>query len=401
MSAHLPFLTRLDAAGGQAVVLDDNMFDGEVRLDKHGNVAKFAGSPFGLEVGRSSERAMKRLVPRLHRQWPDATREQVQDAAKAIIKREIAPLVNPHFDGVTDFNTSSLELVGGPAENIRREPPPTLFVPGPNRVVAIQNRNVLKPGYRTNSFKIRKGVGKAVWAEPNALREVPNVDYYDEKEVRGAAYYASKYSWSIPDEWEAAIVGDDLPGELQMDAVLVADDFQERVSWWGSTEKNIEGIATVSGALMMLMGQEFSSMVPTAEQIIQRLAAIEARYKRGNNGRKPTHSIIPDADRLAMMTIFFGEKAVGESVWDRAVRQFPWVANAFTHDNLSLGNQDGTASRWIVYTNDPANLYIEHMDTMVFGPFDEWNTTSFVIVRRHGGVIAKMPEQVLYADFTK
>src|SRR5690606_27339798 len=128
------------------------------------------------------------------RQWPDATREQVQDAAKAIIKREIAPLVNPHFDGVTDFNTSSLELVGGPAENIRREPPPTLFVPGPNRVVAIQNRNVLKPGYRTNSFKIRKGVGKAVWAEPNALREVPNVDYYDEKEVRGAAYYASKYS---------------------------------------------------------------------------------------------------------------------------------------------------------------------------------------------------------------
>lgn len=399
MSANLPFISRLDAAGGRAVVFDDAMFD-DPRFDAAGKFAGFPNSGLGLEIGHSSDAAMKRLVPALRRKWPDAPIEKVQDAAKSIIKRHIAPLIDPRFDGVTDFTSSSLELVGGPGENVMRPNAPTLFVPGPGRVMALQSRNVLKPGYRTNSFKIREHTGQAVWVDPNALREVPNADYQDEKEVRGAAYYASKYTWGIPDDWEASIVGDDLQGERQYAAVEAVDDFRERVSWWGSTDKNIEGFATISGALFLLSGQQFSSMVPTAVQMMQRLAAIEARYMLGNQGRRPTNCVMPHADRLAMQNTYFGANGEGDSVWKRAVEQYPWIASAMFHDNLTLGNQAGTATRWIVYTADPKNLYVEHMETMVFGPFEDYLNQTYVLLRRHGGVVAKLPEQVLYADFT-
>ncbi len=400
MSALHPFINRLDAAGGRAIAFgsDDDLAEG-MRTDASGmRIVGF--QHLKAEIGRNAKAALDRLIPVLRRQWPDAPLEKVQDAAKAIIKRHIAPLVDPRFDGVTDFTSSSLELVGGAGENIVRPTPPTLFVPGPGRTVALQSRNVLKPGYRTNSFKIREHVGQAVWGEPNAMREVPNVDYQDEKEVRGAAYYMSKYSWSIPDTWEAAIVGDDMPGERQFAAVEALDRFREAASWWGSTDKNIEGMATISGAMLLLGGQQFSAMALTAVQMLQRIAAMEARYMLGNQGRRPSHSIIPHADRLAMQNTWFGSDSNGDSAWDKAIKQFPWIANAMFSDNLMEANHAGTATRWIIYTADPKNLYVEHMDTMVFGPFDDYTNQTYVLLRRHGGVVAKLPETVLYADFT-
>lgn len=400
MSAHHPFISRLDAAGGRAVTFSADMLDG-IRTDAAGRFVGFGDDGLGIEVGRSSEAAMKRLVPWLRRnKWPDLPLEKVKDAAKAIIKRHIAPLVdrNARFDGVTDFTSSGLELQGGPGEVLVRPPDPTLFVPGPGRVEAVKSRNVLKPGYRTHSFKLRAHTGQAVIIDPNAMREVPNADYQDEKEVRGAAYYASAYSWSVPDDWEAAIVGDDLQGERQFSAVKAADDLRERLSWWGDSTENIEGVATISGALLLLAGQQFSSYVPTATQMLQRLATIEARFSRGNKGRKPTHCIMPDVDRLAMQSTYLANTSV--TVWDQAVKQYPWIANAMFHDNLTTGNWGSDGTRWIVYIADPMNFYIEHMDTMVFGPFEEYVTQRYILLRRHGGAVAKMPEQILYADFT-
>jgi hypothetical protein len=398
MSANHPFLSRLDAAGGRAIVGDDGLFD-DARFDAVSK--KFVGfGSLGIEIGHSSAAAMKRLVPALRRKWPDAPLNKVQDAAKSVILRHIAPLVDPRFDGATDFTSSGLEWEGGPGENVIRPPAPTLFVPGPGRVLALQSRNVLRPGYRTNSFKIREHKGKATWGDPRAMREVPTSDYEDEKEVRGAAYYMSKYEVSLADDWEAAILGDDLQGERQFAAVEAADDFRERASWWGSAEKNIEGMATISGALVLLSGQQFSSMVPTAVQMMQRIAAMEQRYMLGNKGARPTHCIMPHADRLTMQNTYFGVGGEGPSVWDRATAQYPWIANALFHDNLTLANWAGNATRWIIYTEDRMNLYVEHMETMVFGPFEDYLNQTFVLLRRHGGVIAKLPERVMYADFT-
>jgi hypothetical protein len=399
MSAHLQFISRLDKAGGRAVAFDDSMLD-DVRNDGAGKFIGFRDGGLGLEIGRNSEAAMSRLMPDLRKRWPDAPLEKVQDAAKAIIRRNIAPLVDPRFDGVTNFTSNDLELQGGPGENVSRPPAPTLFVPGPGRVMALQSRNVLKPGYRTNSFKIREHHGQASFVENNAWRELQNADYSDEKEIRGAAYYGSKYSWSVPDSWEAAIVGDDLQGERQFSAIKAVDDFRERVSWWGSTDKNIEGFATISGALLMLAGQQFSSMTPTAVQMLQRLAAMEARYMLGNQGARPTHCVMPHADRLSMQNTYFGAGGEGPSVWDRAVAQYAWIKNAMFHDNLTTGNYASSATRWVIYTEDKMNLYIEHMESMVFGPFDDYGTQTFIIIRRHGGAVAKLPEQVLYVDFT-
>lgn len=138
----------------------------------------------------------------------------------------------------------------------------------------------------------------------------------------------------------------------------------------------------------------------TAVQMLQRLAAIEARYMLLNQGRRPTHCVIPNADRLAMQNTYRGSDGEGDSAWDTAIKQYPWLANAMFSDNLMTANHAGTATRWVVYTDDRKNLYVEHMETMVFGPFEDYLNQTYILLRRHGGVVAKLPEQVLYVDFT-
>jgi hypothetical protein len=90
------------------------------------------------------------------------------------------------------------------------------------------------------------------------------------------------------------------------------------------------------------------------------------------------------------------------SVWRRAQEDYAWLqdGNVRATDNLNVGNTAGDASRWIVYRPDENNFFIEHTDTMVFGPFQEGMEVWFVSLRRIGGVISKRPEIAMSLDFT-
>lgn len=375
MAANIDFIPRLDAQA-RAGIIDTSKL-GEAHRDSAGNISF---SKLGTEIGRNTPTAKRSISAAVARAWVGAPQQRI--------------------DAATDFLTSGLTLQGGQGEMIIRPPDPTLFVPGPGRTQVIPSRNVLKPGYRKNTYPIRQRKAQAEWVDPSAMRQLNRASYQDELEERGAEYYAIAYGYSLPGTWESEILGTDELAENTASATEGLDDFRERVSLWGDAGKKLSGFATLGDAALLLGGQQFSSMVPTAVQMMQRIAAFEQRYVRMNKGRKPSACLIPDSDRLAMQNTWFGAGGEGPSVWDRALEQYPWMKNASFSESLLLGNEAGTASRWVLYTQDPMALYVEHMETMLFGPFQDYLTFTFVALRRHGGVINKIPERVCYVDFT-
>lgn len=387
MSALFPFIPRVDSAGSSRASLIDlsdlsKVGSPQYRLDAKGRYQVTEFGKFGAEIGHSSSAAKKAIAHRLMLAWPGCDMKVAQDAA-------------------ADFVTSGLNLVMGAGENVIRPAAPTLFVSGPGLKPVLPSRNLLKPGLRTNSFKIRQRHGQAQFVSPEAIgRELNKAGFQDEEEVRGAEYYAIAWGYSIPSTWEASLLGIDPLAENQMAATEALDDFHERLSMWGDADKKLSGFATLDGAGLLLGGQQFSSTVPTAIQMMQRVAEFEQQFSDMNANRKPTAVMAPDSDRYAMQNTYFGTGSEGDSVWKRVLEQYPWFQNVTWTNDLMLANEAGTGSRWILYIQDPKNLYIEHTDTMLFGPFQEYLDFTFIGLRRHGGVVNRMPERVMYVDFT-
>lgn len=380
MSARIDFIPRLDSDNrGVSGVIDPKRLGlatevicGRTKLTRFDSI--------GTEMG-VTEDAILKIGRVLARKYPDTDRREVKDAA-------------------TDFVTNGLKLVLSPSEDVRRgENDPFMFVPGRGgRDPLLPSRNLLEPGMRTAAYKIRQPMGQASWVEPNATRLLQKAGYEVEEKENGAHYYGIAWGYDIPETWEANILNEDLLGERQSAANYALDDFRERVCGIGDTLKKLPGFFTCGDALYVLGGSRFSLGSVTAVQMLQRIAYFEHTFMRANGERAPMALVAPTADKIAMTTTFFGEGQEGPSVWTRALEQFPWLAKVTWTNRLNTAGATG-GPRWVIYLAERNELYFEHTETMLFGPFEEIMSLTFVQLRRHGGLIAKMPERLMYVDF--
>jgi hypothetical protein len=383
MSAILDFVPRLDAGAG---ILDIKKFGSPAVFEyQDGKGRRRKGMSFPM-LGReliNDELTRQKLTKLALREMPDATEKDRKDA-------------------VDNFVTNGLRKLLGPSEMVRRgENFPWVFTPVGGRPVAIPSRRTLELGNRTAAYQIRQPVGEAKIIEPHAISSLSTASYGTEEKEYGAKFYGIKFGWSIVQEWEASVLGEDIQGETQAAATLACDHLREHLSAWGSVEHKIPGFYTLGDALVVIGGAKFNGGTVDATEMLERIGYWELLYKRANRGLKPTNCIIPDADVMTMKLRRFGVGGEGSSVWEIAIQLFPWLKTTddISAESLMLGNKAKTASRWVLYR--PDMIHIEHTETMVFGPFgEEEMETRFVMLRRHGGAQTKMPEQVEYVDFT-
>jgi hypothetical protein len=384
MSTHINFVPRLDSAfgGASAAMLDPDKL-GEARRDRSGRMT-FA--KLGTEIGTMAE-ARRRVASLLGKRYEG---KAIGEERERIIQ-----------DAASDFVGSELEMVLGPASTITRgDDDPFIFVARPGSPPLLPLMANLKPGMRTASYRVREQTGQARWVEPHAVRELERAGFRDEKKRYGAHYYGISWGSTIPAQWEADHLGIDLMSEGQSAATYALDVFQEHASTWGNVDLEVPGFATLGDAVLALGGARFSGGTVTAIQMLQRITAFASLYRRANAGRAPTQVLAPHEDRDAMMNTFFGVGSEGPSVWERALAQNSWLANVVWDDRMASGNADGTGPRWVIFSQNTKELYIEHTDSMVFGPFPDMMEMSWVVLRRFGGVISLRPERVLYVDFT-
>jgi len=374
MSAHFDFIPRADA--GPVSLIDDSMLGAPQQVG--GGLVRF--DKLGTELGTESG-AVAKMARFLAKRWSmDPNCKEVMDAA-------------------ADFTYSTLEKVLGPSANLRRgEDRPYIFVPRQGRPLALESQNLLPPGWRTNSYQVLEPTGQAHWLEPHSVRKLPHVDFSQEKKENGAHYYGVKYAVSIPDQWEANILDIDVLGERVNAATEALDAFRERVSGVGDVLKKLPGMFTLGDALIGLGGQTFSSGSVDAPTQMRRLANFQHLYFRANRERVPTMLIAPYSDKYAMENTYF--TGTSDSVWEKASAKYAWLRDAVWTDRAALANAAGNAPRWVLYSKNINELYIEHTESRVFGPFQDYMMSEFVVLRRHGGVVSKRPERVLYVDFT-
>lgn len=380
MNAILQAVPRLDAGGVvDAGVINESMM-GSASLNR--GLVSF--SKLGPELARTDS-AIARLSPYFAQRWqhdPNFRPKVAQDAA-------------------ADFVTSGLRKFLGNGEDIRRgEDQPWLFVPRPGRPSVLPSRQTLEPGWRSGAYRVREQVGQAQFLDPNDVRSLQRADYNVEEKEYKAVYYGIAWGYTIPETWESDLLGEDLLGERQAAAAEAMDRFRENVSAWGNSAREIPGMFTLGDALLATGGQQFASGGPDAQQMLERISYFDQLYKRANGGMSPTAAVIPEDDRIAMQITYFGTGGEGPSVWERATDMHPWLNNAVFTENLNLGNADANASRWVLYSQNERQLFVEHTDTMVFGPFQNFMELVFINIRRIGGVVNKKPERVMYVDFT-
>lgn len=377
MNALTQWIPRADA-GAQPVAVDLSDLGAVSHAD---NLTTFGN--YGTELGRAGL-AKEKIGQRLARHWHlDISDRKVQDAA-------------------ADFVTSSLERVLGPGEDIvLNDDQPFIFVPRPGRPLALESRSVLPPGWRTNSYKVKTHNGQATWVEPHAVRKVGYADFQEEKKEQGAEYYAIKYCYTIPEQWENNILNVDEIGEREFAATQALDNFRERVSGFGDANKKIPGLWTSGDAVIANGGQQFSSGAVGAQIMMSRLANFNRLYTRINRERPANMLTAPWTDLDAMQNTYFGTGGEGPSVWDRAIERYDWLRNAVWTDRLANANATANASRWAVYSRNSREMYLEHTESMVFGPFQDYMNFDFVVIRRIGGLVNKRPERLMYVDFTR
>jgi hypothetical protein len=380
MSAIIDIVPRFDAAF--------------VDVDKFGSPAEFAYKD-------SAGRRRKGLAfPKLGRELldDDITRGRLMEMA---VKQMRGASEKERKDAVDNFVTNGLRKALGPSEDIRRgENYPWVFTPVGGRPVALASRQTLDLGHRSASYKIRTSTGEAKIIEPHAVASLSTAGYNTEEKEYGAKFYGIRFGWTIPQQWEANVLGEDLEGESQMAATLACDHLRESLAAWGNVDHKIPGFYTLGDAVVTLGGQQYNSGTPTAQQMLERIGYWELLFKRMNRGLKPTNCIIPDVDVMTMKLKRFGSDQGGPSVWQVAIDLFPWLKTTenISAENLSLGNKTKTASRWVLYRPDHA--HIEHTETMIFVGKDEGMESDFIMLRRHGGAQTKVPEEIQYIDFT-
>lgn len=302
-------------------------------------------------------------------------------------------------DAAGEFVTGPLERVLGPsADVVRGRNKPYVFVPGEGRTPAVPSRNELPPGWEVNSYEVKSYTGQAAWTEPHATKHLPTADFLTEKKLQGAKYYGIRYRWSIPEEWSDRVRRINSQAERELAAIMALDDFREAASKYGAPEFKLPGVYRSGDALKFHGGARFGSGTVDAPTMMLRLASWAYKYSRCNERMEPTRVIAPLSDKVAMQRTYF--TGTSDTVWSRAIEDFPWLQNAVWDDSLVRANSAGNGPRWVFLTDDPLNMYIEHTDTMVFGPFPDEMDMSFVLLRRHGGFVNRLPERLAYVDFT-
>lgn len=383
MSAYIN-VPRLDGSSGAAGKITHETAEGLGAVS--------AGLVDGVPVGSAG---VKKRFDRIAKRVLEET-GLVSDAGR-LDEREQSRL-----DALTDFVTSGLEVVLGEGSTVMRgEQQPWMFVP--ERAPALlPSRNLLPRGARTVSYKVREPTGQATWMDPHDTRGLERADYRTEKKSNKREYYGIRWGWTIPELWEARILREDVQGGRQRAANLALDKFRERVSSWGSADHGIPGAFTLGTALIELMGPRFSGGAVSAVEMMERLDHLDQVYRRANSDMAPMGVVMPLDDERAMALKYFGTGQEGPSVLDRARGMYGWMqpGNLRTARRLYNGNAAGDSSRWMFFSSDPENLYIEHMPTMVFGPFNDEMSVDFVAIRAHGGCVSRIPERVAYADFT-
>lgn len=414
MNSRIDWIPRLDSDGnGMAEAIDPTKLGAASLLTiptkpgKQRLVHKF--DKLGMQVCRT-DAAIKTMVRMFHRRWQDVDGYDKLPVASPAEhgKWGMSPgLKIPQvvFDAATDFVTSGLKKFLGPAEDVERGmEDPFLFVPREGSPAIIPSRRTLNPGERSLAYKVRQPVGQAQWLEANAVRGLQRANYNVEEKEHRAHFYGIAWGYNLPETWEAEVLGEDILGDRERSANYALDLFRENVSGWGNVDRKIQGAYTVDGALRLLGGQQFSSNNVTATQMIQRIMTWEQAYKRANGNRKPLGAIIAESERIALQTTYFGDNGNGPSVWDRCIGTrgenalFPWLNNAYWDERLNKANPDGTAARWVLYGGSEKETFIEHTESMLFGPFQEYMELTFIILRRIAGVVAKLPERFEYVD---
>lgn len=296
-----------------------------------------------------------------------------------------------------DFATSTLTQIMSPNENVRRgEEKPYLFVPSRGPVL-IPSRQTLDIGATAGQYQVRMPTGQAQWTTLEDGPSLQNAGSVGDSMNYTAHWYGIAYRWSEPETWSQKFTRVDYQQEREAAAVLALDDFQEQVSSWGDSTKSVTGAFTMGNSPLILGGLAFSTGVAAADQVLA-FSSWVAMFSRANGKRVPSGAIVPTSDMIAMKNTYF--TGTGITAWDQIIKNHPWMSNAVEADNLMLGNAAGTGPRWVFMARDPMKMHLEHTDTMVFGPFVKDLTTYFYLIRRHGGLIAKMPEMLFYVDFT-
>lgn len=364
----------------------DDIHATEVRIDAGGGKTKLVHQVNGrTQLNASDAHAVREMKAGLRRlpAFRDKPDRQVQDAAE-------------------NFVTSSLSRVLGAGENVRRPTLPLLFVPGPGRRVVLASKNLVKPGLRTIEYEVRAQTGQAQFVDPASTRELQNADYVGERKIHGADYSGVRYGYTTPETWEDDILGGDMIGEREMSAMQAMDNFEESVSGWGAADRNIPGLLNYGSALLVVGGQFFASGSVTAINMLRAIGSWESMYKRANGDLAPDGAIVPEADKVIMKTTFLPNTT--QSAWDRALALYPWLENASATNRLNSNAGSGPGKfgygRWVLYNSDPLYTYFENTPSMVFGPFIDEMRMSFVVLRRHGGLVAKLPERIMNVDFT-
>ena len=408
MNVNLNFFPRLDGDNSQAAVINPKAL-GSASAVRSGRLTVTRFANLGTQIARTDS-AARAMTLSMHKRWSQLDGYDKLEVASPEQHRHFK--INPamqipkvSFDAATDFTTSGLKKFLGPGEDITRgDDDPMIFVPRPGSPAVIPSRQTLEPGYRTLAYKVREPVGQAQWTDPNSVRGLQRAQYLVEEKEQRAHYYGISWGYSIPETWEADILDEDLLGDRERSANYALDLFRESVSGWGDTDRKIQGYFTVDAALRVLGGEQFSSGNVSAEQMIQRIMIWEQAFKRANGNRKPTGGVVADSERIAMQTTYFGLGGEGPSVWDRCVGYgdktglFPWMANLVFDERLNDASRSGAAARWCFHGGSDRESYIEHTETMLFGPFEDFMDQRFIMLRRMAGIVAKRPERFMYVD---
>ena len=409
MNAKISWIPRLDGDNHVAAGVLDPKKLGRVSSVLKGRRTVTTFSSLGQQIHRSDS-VTRTMALSLHKKW--GANDGYDRLQAATPERHRKYGLNPGlqipkvaFDAATDFVSSGLKKFLGPAEDITRgDDDPMIFVPRAGSPAVIPSRQTLEPGYRTLAYKVREPVGQAQWTDATSVKGLQRANYNVEEKEQRAHYYGISWGYNIPETWEADILDEDLLGDRERSANYALDLFRESVSGWGDVDRKVQGYFTVDAALRVGGGQQFSSGSVSAEQMIQRLMTWEQAFKRANGGKKPLGGVVADSERIAMQTTYFGLGGEGPSVWDRCVGYgdkaglFPWMKNIAFDERLNNASRFGPAARWCFHGGNDRESYIEHTETMLFGPFEDYMEQSFVMLRRMAGLVAKRPERFMYVD---
>lgn len=305
-------------------------------------------------------------------------------------------------DAAAAFVASPLVKALGPSETVTRgDNRRWMFTPGrvdAGRVVMV-SKDIIEPGHKAYSYRVRELRGNAAWTTPRAMRSLPAGSAAEEEVTRKAEWYGARWQISVEDLWTDAITGNNTRDDNQAAAVLSLDVFREHISLVGDPALGIYGLTTQPDALGVAAGQRLTLAGLSAADLFARVLTWIYTYERLNNNMPPAGVVAPALDRQVLMQTTWPNNAAA-SVWASLVQLYPWLdAGSFWDDRMSTASVDGTPM-WVFFPRNDAEAFIVHTETIVFGPFEEPGTTDFYLLRRHGGVLVKRPEQVLYLNFS-